>query len=98
MEENAKRKQYKGPGHKLVAEIVSMKAPCAWGHEVGETFTVGVVPTGGMCGTLYHAAFPHIEMLQFGGKLPPTWAPPDEVSVDCADRKCSVRVRIRRVD
>ena len=89
---------FKEPGHKLVAEIVSIKTRCGWGHKGGDSFPVGIHTNGGMCGTLYHACFPHIMQIQFGGEMPPTMAPPGVRTVRCADLKNSVQVRIRRVD
>jgi uncharacterized repeat protein (TIGR04076 family) len=54
-----------------------------------------------MCGYLYHAAFPYILALQFGGSFP--WAGaelqgnPDTVEVQCPDQDNVLTIRLCRM-
>ena len=85
------------PGHKVEAEILSVKGNCSWGHKVGDKFDPSGHNTAGLCGFLYHDIFPYIIMLQFGGGFPPEWGDPKVVELECMDRANAVKVRLRRV-
>ncbi len=83
-------------GHRIVASITAVQGTCNAGHKPGDAFDVSARNTGGMCGYLYHAAFPFILMLQFGGSFP--WDDPDVVELTCPDTQNLVTLRLRRVE
>lgn len=65
--------------------------------KAGDLVELDVHNTGGLCGFLYHDAFPYILMLQFGGGFPSGWGDPDVVEVDCIDRANTVTLELRRL-
>jgi uncharacterized repeat protein (TIGR04076 family) len=79
-------------GLPLKAEIISIKGMCNAGHCAGDAFTVSARNTNGMCGYLYHAAFPYILMLQFGGTFP--WHTTSTVELECPDKANLVTLRL----
>jgi uncharacterized repeat protein (TIGR04076 family) len=81
-------------GHRVVAHVVCQKGNCNAGHSAGSEIQVSARDTGGLCGYLYHAAFPYILMLQFGGRFP--WGDPDVIELDCPDKENQVTIRLRR--
>jgi uncharacterized repeat protein (TIGR04076 family) len=81
-------------GHRIVATVASIKGTCNAGHKAGDTIDVSARCTGGMCGYLYHAAFPYILMLQFGGSFP--WDDANEVELTCPDGRNLLTLRVRR--
>lgn len=93
----AKPKRTTSPGNKVVATVKSVKGNCGWGHEAGDTFEINCHDTADLCGFFYHASFPYIAMLQFGGSFPAEWGNPDMVTVECLDRANLVSLELRRV-
>jgi uncharacterized repeat protein (TIGR04076 family) len=83
-------------GFRLEAEIVAIKGTCNAGHRVGDRILLSARNTGGLCGYLYHAAFPYILMLQFGGAFP--WDAHGVVELDCPDKENLLTVRLRRME
>ncbi len=92
----AKPKRTTFPGHKVIAKVKSVKGNCSWGHEAGDTFNINCHDTAGLCGFFYHAIFPDITMLQFGGGFPKEWGDPDVVTVECMDKVNLVKLELRR--
>jgi uncharacterized repeat protein (TIGR04076 family) len=83
-------------GYRIVASVKSVKGTCNAGHQPGDVIPVSARDTAGMCGYLYHAAFPYILMLQYGGSFP--WNDPDVVELGCPDDENLLTIVLRRVD
>ncbi|MBI4294863.1 MAG: TIGR04076 family protein [Chloroflexi bacterium] len=85
-------------GHRVVGTVTGLKGNCSWGHKVGDKIELSGHNTGGLCGFLYHDAYPYIIMLQFGGSFPAGWATnPDVVEVECMDRANALKLELRRI-
>jgi uncharacterized repeat protein (TIGR04076 family) len=82
-------------GFRVVARVSRIKGTCKAGYNVGDEICISARNTAGMCGYLYHAAFPYILMLQFGGTFP--WGDPDEVELECPDKENLLTIRLRRI-
>ena len=80
-------------GYKVIGTITNKKGQCAFGHKVGQKFEVSGRNTGGLCGYLYHNAFPFIIMLQCGGKWPEEKG---ELALECPDMANAVRIKLHR--
>ncbi|MBP7526922.1 MAG: TIGR04076 family protein [Syntrophorhabdaceae bacterium] len=80
-------------GRKIKAEVTSLKGQCNAGHRVGDTFDVSCYNTGGMCGFLYNAIFPTLNVMQFEGSYP--WGT-DEAVVNCPDSYNLLTVKLWR--
>ncbi|HOE19042.1 MAG TPA: TIGR04076 family protein [Syntrophorhabdaceae bacterium] len=83
-----------GLGKKIKAEVVGLKGQCNAGHKVGDRFDVSCWNTGGMCGFLYHAIFPTLQVMQFDGSYP--WGT-DEAVVNCPDSYNLLTIKLWRV-
>lgn len=83
-------------GNRVVGTIKAVKGSCNAGHEEGDRIELDAHDTGGLCGFLYHQAFPYIIMLQFGGGFPAEWGDPDVVELDCIDKTNQVTIELRR--
>jgi uncharacterized repeat protein (TIGR04076 family) len=83
-----------GWGKKLQAEVIGLKGQCNAGHKVGDRFNVNCYDTGGMCGFLYNATFPTLNVMQFEGSYP--WGA-DEAVLNCPDTHNLLTVKIWRV-
>ena len=83
-----------GLGKKIKAEVVGLKGQCNAGHKVGDQFDVSCWNTGGMCGFLYHAIFPTLQVMQFDGSYP--WGT-DEAVVNCPDSYNLLTIKLWRV-
>ncbi len=90
MEDNARI------GHRVIGTIRAVKGSCSVGHLPGDQIDLSGHDSGGLCGFLYHQAFPYIIMLQFGGGFPPEWGGPDVVRLDCLDKTNMVTIELRR--
>lgn len=86
-----------GIGDRVVGIIKSVKGTCSVGHQQGDRLELSAHNTGGLCGFLYHQAFPYIVMLQFGGGFPAEWGGPDVVELDCIDKSNQVTIELRRM-
>ena len=85
------------PGHKVEAEILSVKGNCSWGHKPGDKFPISCHDTAGLCGWFYHDIYPYLTMLQFGGSFPAEWGGDhDVIELECMDRVNAVRMQLRR--
>ncbi len=84
-------------GYRVQGTIKAVKGTCAAGHHQGDVLSVSARSTGGLCGYLYHSAFPYILMLQFGGGFPPEWGNPEVVNLDCIDKANQVTISLKRV-
>jgi len=85
-------KQY---GYRVLGTIKAVKGSCAFGHKVGDQLELSSHNTGGLCGFLYHAIFPELLMLEFGGSFP--WGDPDVIDRDCVDKSNQVTIELRRI-
>jgi len=83
-------------GNRVVGTIKAVKGSCNAGHNVGDQIELSGHASGGLCGFLYHQAFPYIIMLQFGGGFPAEWGDPDVVELDCMDKSNQVTIQLRR--
>jgi uncharacterized repeat protein (TIGR04076 family) len=88
--------EHKRVGHRVIGTIKSAKGTCSKGHLPGHQIELSGQDSGGLCGFLYHQAFPYILMLQFGGGFPPEWGDPDVVELDCLDKANVVTIQLRR--
>ncbi len=84
-------------GYRVEGEILSAKGTCSCGHKQGDVFCLSAHDTAGLCGFFYHAIFPYVVMLQFGGGFPPEWGDPEVVELECMDKLNTVRMRLRRI-
>jgi uncharacterized repeat protein (TIGR04076 family) len=84
-------------GHTVIGTIKAVKGSCSAGHIPGDQLELSGHHCGGLCGFLYHQAFPYIIMLQFGGGFPREWGDPDVVQLDCFDKANLVTLELRRV-
>jgi uncharacterized repeat protein (TIGR04076 family) len=83
-------------GNRVVGTIKAVKGFCHAGHKIGDRIELDGHTSGGLCGFLYHQAFPYIIMLQFGGGFPAEWGDPDVVELDCIDKTNQVTIELRR--
>lgn len=83
-----------GLGRKIEAQVIGLKEHCNAGHKVGDKFEISCWNTGGMCGFLYHAIFPTLQVMQFDGTYP--WGT-DETVVYCPDSYNLLTLKIWRV-
>ncbi|MGO9119382.1 MAG: TIGR04076 family protein [Desulfomonilaceae bacterium] len=86
-----------GFGYRVLGTIKGVKGPCNAGHKVGDELELSGHNAGGLCGFLYHQAFPYIIMLQFGGGFPAEWGNPDLVELDCMDKANMVTIELKRI-
>lgn len=84
-------------GYRVLGTIKGVKGLCHAGHKAGDEIELDAHQAGGLCGFLYHQAFPYIIMLQFGGGFPPEWGNPDVVELDCMDKANAVTIELRRI-
>jgi uncharacterized repeat protein (TIGR04076 family) len=52
-----------GFGKKIKAEVLGLGGSCNAGHKVGDQFDVNCYHTAGMCGFLYNAIFPTLNVM-----------------------------------
>ncbi len=66
---------------KIKITLVDRKGPmgCHHGHQIGDTFDFDT-DRGKLCPMAMHVAFPYIDILRYGGKLP---TPPDGSVLFC---------------
>ena len=82
-------------GYRVIGTIKGVKGECSWGHKVGDRIELSCYSADGLCGFLYHSAFPFIIMLQFGGKFPDEWGG-EVIRLDCIDKYNAVTIELRR--
>jgi uncharacterized repeat protein (TIGR04076 family) len=83
-----------GFGRKLKAEVISLKGECTAGHKVGDSFDVSCFDSAGMCGFLYNAIFPTLNVMQFDGSFP--WGT-DEAVLNCPDTYNLLTIKVSRI-
>lgn len=76
--------------------VVSLDGTCHKGHKPGDAFVVDCYDAGGVCGYLYHAVFPFLSVLQYGGSYP--WAPDGRMRLPCPDAYDRLVVETEVVD
>lgn len=80
----------------VIATVKSVTGECALEHHVGQKFRLGAKTPAGMCPSAYHAIFPSVRVLQFGGAFP--WSTdPDCTEIACPDGENPVVFELRRV-
>lgn len=85
-------------GYRIVGTIKDVKGSCNHGHNIGDTMEINTHDTGGLCGFFYHAIFPSLMMLQFGGNFPATWVEDSDImEIECPDRTNAVKIELRRI-
>lgn len=59
------------PKKKITLTVVARQGehPCHHGHKIGDSFDYDS-QRGKLCPMAAHAAFPYVEILKYGGKLP----------------------------
>lgn len=77
-----------------VAEVESVERICSAGHRAGDKFEINTHKTGGLCGYCYHALFPTLMNMCYGGQIP--WLNNEEFKYECPDRYNLVTFRIRK--
>lgn len=82
---------YKHPGCNVICTIKAIKGNCVAGHKVGDKFELNGHITDGLCGALYHTAYPYIRILQHGGTL----YGEDVLEIDCPDRVNAITMEMR---
>jgi uncharacterized repeat protein (TIGR04076 family) len=87
----------KRPWCRVVGTVKETKGTCQVGHKAGDQIELDAHDPTGICGFLFHSAFPYLVMLQFGGGFPPEWGGPDVVELDCPDRANAVTLELRRI-
>jgi uncharacterized repeat protein (TIGR04076 family) len=88
---------------KVILKITSVKGTCAAGHKVGEEFDLSkdiILGYSGndkaLCPYAFNAAFPHWQVLCYGGELP--WEKDkDTAHVACPDPVNPLFMELRRV-
>lgn len=83
-----------GFGRRIKAEVIGLKGQCNAGHKVGDQFEVNCYNTAGMCGFLYNAIFPTLNVMQFEGSFP--WGS-DEAVLNCPDSYNLLTIKAWRV-
>ena len=89
------------PGSEVIGTIISVKRKCWMGNVPGRKFRLSGSKTDGLCGHLYHAIYPYLVMLEFGGGFPDDAAnewPGDYPEFICPDAYNQVRIQLRRAD
>jgi uncharacterized repeat protein (TIGR04076 family) len=77
-----------------MAEVTGLKGTCSAGHKVGDRFELSCHDAAGMCGFLYTALFPTLNVMQFDGTFP--WGT-DEAVFNCPDAYNLLTVKVWRV-
>ena len=83
-----------GMGYRVVATVTGVKGTCNAGHQVGDTFEISCHNPAGLCGFFYHAIFPSLSTLQFGGSMP--WWQGDTIQVQGPDSYNLVTLQLER--
>ena len=83
-----------GFGKRLKAEVIGLKGQCNAGHKVGDSFNVSCYDSGGMCGFLYNAIFPTLNVMQFDGNYP--WGA-DKAILNCPDSYNLLTIKVSRI-
>ena len=83
--------------YNIAVKVISQKGHCAAGHKVGDEWVIKDDMTpGGICLGAFHALFPELWALMFGGSFP--WSDdPDTVQATCPDWKNPVTFELRRL-
>jgi len=82
-------------GHKIIITVVEQTGVCDAGHKQGQQYTYeGKLPD--ICPAAWHALYPYLRVLQFGGDLP--WEEKGEAYIACPDHKNPVVFKIERKD
>lgn len=81
-------------GRKIKAEVIGLGRVCNAGHKVGDQFEVSCYNTAGMCGFLYNAIFPTLNVMQFEGSYP--WGT-DEAVLNCPDTYNLLTIKLSRL-
>jgi uncharacterized repeat protein (TIGR04076 family) len=79
----------------LVAEVIGQEGHCAAGHRKGDSFPIGCIDSGGLCGYFYHQIFPQLQTYEFGGRMP--WWEGDDLIVTCPDPTNPVTLKVSRI-
>ena len=80
----------------LIARVVSKKGACEAGHKVGDEFVIGNITPTGMCSWAFHAIFPFVTVLQFGGSFPWENDADKVANIACPDAGNTVVFELRR--
>lgn len=82
---------------KYEIKIMEVNGDCVAGHKPGDTYLMeGFKTPGGLCIHAFHALYPWLQVLRFGGKIP--WEKEKEVSLACPDHKNQVVVKVFRIE
>jgi uncharacterized repeat protein (TIGR04076 family) len=76
--------------------VISQKGKCTRGHKVGDEWTMYSGIPGGICSEAFHAIYPNLRVLMFGGSSP--YGDDPEVSTRaCPDGDNPVIFELRRL-
>jgi uncharacterized repeat protein (TIGR04076 family) len=78
-------------------KVISQSGTCAWGHKVGDEWTVDGTTPAGVCLPAFYALFPDMRVLTFGGTLPHSNEDVDITRVTCPDTRNPVVFELRRI-
>jgi len=82
--------------YNVVAKVLSQKGTCGAEHKVGNEWIINSKTPEGICLSAFHALFPSIRVLRFGGAFP--WETnPDVTKIACPDGANPVIFELRRV-
>lgn len=58
---------------RIIIELIDRKGThgCHHGHKIGDTFDFDT-ERGQLCSMAVHVAFPYVEILRYGGEVPPS--------------------------
>ena len=79
----------------FIAKVVDKKGLCGAGHEVGDTFEINRLKTGGICGICY--PYPTLKTLEQGGRIP-QHKNQAEFTYLCPDRATPLGFKITKVE
>jgi uncharacterized repeat protein (TIGR04076 family) len=83
-----------GFGFRVMANVTDVKGECNAGHQVGDSFEISIINTGGLCGAFYHNIFPNLQTFQFGGNMP--WCQGDSIYLQCPDVRNPIIIKLER--
>ncbi len=82
-------------GYEIKGKIISQTGHCGSGHREGEEFDFSGNRCPAMCGSFFHAIFPTVRAMRFGGDI--DWLRDKNVARPvCPDKENPVVIELRR--
>ena len=82
--------------HQVHIRVISQKGTCERGHKVGDEWLVNGGTPPGMCLEAFHALYPNLRVLKFGGSFEYE-EDPDVTTATCPDGRNPVIFELRRI-